>query len=463
MYEKPAVVILAAGLGKRMQSQLPKVAVSTREMPMLQHVLQTTSGLAPERTVVVTGYKKEIVEESATSCGYQFPLSFAFQERQEGTGHAVKCAQAELENWLGTVLVLYGDVPLITTETLEAFLAQHHATKSTVSVISAVLDDPANLGRIQRSHIDNSFQKIVEAKDCSKEQLKIKEINSGIYAIESAFLWKALEGLKNNNAQGEYYLTDLAQIAKEEGQTVTIVPTLNTNEILGVNSKVELRLVNQILQERQIELLLSEGVEFEDIRSVYIDPTVKIAPHVKIGPNVQLRGNTTLEAGVVIEGSACLIDTSIGTDTFIKFSVRTESSKIGARCTVGPFAHLRPGSILEEKVKVGNFVETKKAHLKEGVSTSHLTYLGDCEIGAYSNIGAGTITCNYDGANKYVTLLEENVFIGSNTALVAPVKIGQGATVGAGSVITKDVPAGALAFTRAPQQVKDGYQRKKKQ
>lgn len=460
-----AVIVLAAGLGKRMSTTLPKVLVRTTEMPLIEHVLTTVSALDPERVVVVTGARRELVEESVrqTSARSQLPrLEFAFQEKQLGTGHAVKCAMPYLKDFKGTVIIWGGDIPLVEVETLHDLLAIHTKNNATVTVLSFMIDHLSSYGRIVRDATGHYVDSIVEAKDCSPLQAQIREVNSGIYAVNSTFLGPAVESLKNENAQGEYYLTDIVEKASLDGKLTTSIIVPDSTEVQGVNTLYELSLVNKTILNRKLRKLIGAGVSFDDPASVFIEGDPSIAPSVRIGPNVQLRGKIEIAEGVVIEGSAYLVDVSIGARTRVKFGVRAEGAIIGSDAMVGPFAHLRPGTELSERVKIGNFVETKKARISNNTSVSHLTYLGDCEIGKHSNIGAGTITCNYDGTNKHETIIGDNVFIGSNSALVAPIRIGNCATVGAGSTLTEDVEAESLALTRAPLVEKKEYKRKAK-
>lgn len=462
-----AVLILAAGKGKRMKSHLPKVVAIADGLPLVQHVLCAAAPLHPERTVIVTGHMREVVEETVEK-GANFGLypregiSFAQQVQQLGTGDAARAALASLEGFSGPVVILYGDVPLLTTGTLRQMIELHNREKATVTIVSALTENPHGYGRIVRDSTGKYAERVVETKDCSPEELQIKEINSGLYVVDSAFLKPALEDLTNDNAQGEYYLTDIIRKATTEGQTVSVLQLTAIEEVLGVNDPVELSRAGQILRRRRLEDLLREGVIFEDPDTAYVDRGVLIKGGARIGPSVQLRGRTQIEEEVVIEGNAYLVDTTVHRGARVKFGVRTESSTIGERAQVGPFAHLRPGSELGEEVKIGNFVETKKASLAKGAAASHLTYLGDCEVGEGSNIGAGVITCNYDGAAKHKTIIEANVFVGSNSSLVAPVTVEEGSTIGAGSTITKKVAKGTLALTRAALVVKEGYIRKTK-
>lgn len=461
-------MVLAAGLGKRMQSELPKALARTSERTLIEHVLLTCSRLNPERCVVVTGHRGELVRkevQSSLEAGrWQCQkLIFAHQEQQRGTGDAVRSALAALEGFTGTVLIVCGDMPLVREQSLRALLDLHVHEKATLSLITLRTARPESYGRILRAAPGGRVIKIVEARDCSPEQLAIGEINAAIYAVDSAFLKPAIENLKSENAQGEFYLTDIVEQAANEGQSVSALVLYDAAEIQGVNTRYELALINRALLDRRIRDLLERGVELIDPQTFFIDPESSVAPGAKIGPNVQIRGASSVASGVIIEGCAYIADSQIAQNAHLKLGVRIENASVGARSSVGPFAHLRPGSELGEEVKVGNFVETKKARLEKGAKASHLTYLGDCSVGEEANIGAGTITCNYDGYEKFETVIGRDVFIGSNSALVAPVTIEDGATVGAGSVITKDVEKDSLAFTRAPQVAKPGWSKSKRE
>lgn len=465
---KLSVIILGAGLGRRMRSDLPKVVISTCERPMIQHVVEAASSLSPERIVVVTGHRREMVEEAVQAGAAEGlypikPLSFAIQKDQLGTGDAVKAALPNLEGFSGDVLILYGDVPLLRKETLKGLLTKHHSNGSDLTIVTAITDQQNSYGRIVRDSRSKSILKVVETKDCTPEEFAIKEVNVGIYLCESKFLKTAVLGLKNQNAQKEYYLTDIVEAANGSALKLDALIISDISEVQGVNDRIELGIVNETIRNRRVAQFVLDGVEISDPRTTYIDPGVTIASGVKIGPNVQLIGETSIAAGVLIEGNTYIKSCNIENQAVIKFSCHLEDSKIGAGASVGPFARIRPGSILERDVKIGNFVETKKAHFKEGAKASHLSYLGDCTVGKEANVGAGTITCNYDGYKKSKTTIGDGAFIGSNTSLVAPVEIGAGATVGAGSVITKNVEPDALAVTRAPQVSKPGWSKKKRE
>lgn len=462
MRDPLSVIILAAGMGKRMLSNLPKVLMPVHSRPMIDYVLASALGLEPKQVVLVVGHQAQQVTNHLANFSSKAVLSFALQEKQLGTGHAALCAVQNLKDFIGTVLILTGDVPLIKAETLKQFCQFHEKSKATLSLISAKLEDPANYGRIVRDK-DGLVARIVEAKDCSAEELKIKEINSSIYAVDSAFLFPALKELKNQNAQGEYYLTDIVDMAVSQGQKVAAWVLEDQKQILGANNRFELCELGLIMNQEIIKNLINNGVEILDPNSVYIDASVKIDAGVKIGPNVQIKGNTSIKSGTKIEGSAYISDCEIGQNVNLKFALRMEQAKIGDGASVGPFANLRPASVLGMDVKIGNFVETKKATFAKGAKASHLSYIGDATVGADANIGAGTITCNYDGYNKFETVIGAGAFIGSNSSLIAPVKIGEGATVGAGSAISKDVPKDALAITRASQLVKENWSKRKRE
>ncbi len=465
--EKIFCVILAAGLGKRLGGDIsstpPKAITQTRQGALLDLVLSGLAVLKPEKTVIVVGHKRELVEQhiANTPAAKGLSIEFAYQEQQLGTGHAVRCALPNLIGCNGSVVLSYADHPLFTPETLSHLVSYHAFKQSTLTMLSFNAPPPNGYGRIVRD-ADGKVARITEAKDCNPEELLISEVNSGVYVVDSAFLKPSLESLENNNAQKEYYLTDIVEKAVKEGQRVTAFPLGDPKEAAGVNDLADLHFVNSVLAARQIAELQSAGVHFVDPRSCEIDASVTVAPGAKIGPGVQLRGATSIRAGVIVEGSTLIIDTIVHERAEIRLGSRIEGATIGEEATVGPFAHVRPGSILGKGVRIGNFVEVKNANLGDGVKASHLTYLGDCSIGEGSNIGAGTITCNYDGYKKSKTTIGRNVFVGSNSCLVAPVKLGDGSLVAAGSVVTQDVPEDALALGRAAQVNKDGWARRRR-
>jgi len=463
--ESIAILSLAAGLGKRMGRDVPKVLICTRSKSLIEHQLETIAKLSPEKVVIVVGHKRGEVEKAASEYAANYSLKnveFAVQEEQNGTGDAVRTALGNLKNFTGTVLIIYGDIPALKYETLSALFEVHQKEKATLTLIALKGDAENAYGRIVRDDAGN-ITKIVELKDCSPEQKLIDETNAGIYAVDSSFLGPAVEALTNDNAQGEYYLTDIVEKAYSEGQIIASLVVYDETEIQGVNTLHDLCLVNKTLRMRKVKEFIDSGVVVEDPSSLFIDDEVQIAPGVQIGPSVILKGSTVIEEGVIFEGSAFLKDTHIGKGTVVKFSVRAEGARVGANVMLGPFAHLRPGTVLDDEVKVGNFVESKNSHLEKGAKVSHLSYIGDSTIGSGANIGAGTITANYDGYQKHKTTVGAGASIGSNSVLVAPVTIGEGATVGAGSVISKDVEKDSLVLTRAQLKTKSGWSKAKRE
>ncbi|MCU1231371.1 MAG: UDP-N-acetylglucosamine diphosphorylase/glucosamine-phosphate N-acetyltransferase [Acidobacteria bacterium] len=455
------VIILAAGLGTRMKSATIKVLHRAAGRPIIDYVLDLASDVCERPPIVVVGHQREAVQASIDG-----RARFAVQDQQLGTGHAVLQASAALESDEAfasrRVLILSGDVPLTRAETLRKLIAEHDASGNALTLLTMKLDDPAMYGRIVRD-ADGSVTRIVEAKDANDEQKKIGEVNAGIYLFNAGGLFERLRNLGTNNAQGEYYLTDLIAVLRENGERVGALIVDDPIEAIGVNSRSELAVVEAEIQRRVVEKLLSEGVTFRNPTTVVIDSTVSIGADTVVYPFVTLEGMTNIGEGCVIEPGVHLINVTVGDDVHLKTGTVAEDATIEDEATVGPYAHLRPGTHLGRKVKVGNFVETKKAVFGEGAKASHLSYIGDAEIGADVNIGAGTITCNYDGVNKHKTVLEDGVFIGSDSQLVAPIRIGKGAYVGAGSTITKDVPPGALALSRTPQRTVEGWAERKRE
>ncbi len=370
---------------------------------------------------------------------------------QRGTGDAVAAARSALTGFSGAVLILYGDVPLLTADTLRRLVAAYQPSRGPLAMISCRLADPTGYGRVLRG-ADGRVSGIVEQKDATETQRRIAEVNAGIYVVDAKFLWGALEKLTPQNAQGELYLTDIVSQAAAVG-----VVEASAEETAGVNDRVELAERAEIIRARINARHMRAGVTLQHPASTFIDEGVEIGPETVIGPGVALQGDCEIGAGVSIGHGAVVIHTTVGDGAQVKPYSVLESSVVGPKCQVGPFARLRPESVLEEDVHVGNFVETKKTRLRRGVKAGHLAYLGDADVGAGSNIGAGTITCNYDGVAKHETVLGEGVFVGSDTQLVAPVRVGDGAFIAAGSTITEDVPAGALALSRTPQSIKEGW------
>ena len=444
-------VILAAGKGTRMKSELVKVLHCVAGRPMLAYTVDVAEAVGSSRIIVVAGHQKDKVEAALQGR----PVDIALQEQQLGSGHAVLMAGPPLKGFEGDVLILCGDVPLITTATLEAFLAAHRENKACVSVLTVELDNPAGYGRILRS--DDHLSGIVEHRDATKAQLAVHEINTGIYCCRAPFLFEALGQVKTNNDQGEYYLPDIVSIAAAAGMPVQAVKTGDFEEVAGINDRAGLAKAEQAMQARIAGQHMENGVTICDPHATYIEYGVHIGADTVVYPGVALRGKTLIGCGCIIDMHSVIKDSTIGSGVHIKPSCMIGESTIADNVVVGPFAHLRPQTVLDEGARVGNFVEIKKSRIGPRSKVNHLTYIGDATIGSDVNVGAGTITCNYDGKRKHTTVIEDNVFIGSNTALVAPVTICKNALIGAGSTITKNVPENALAVARGSQKNYDNF------
>lgn len=453
------VVILAAGKGTRMKSVLPKVMQPLAGRPLLRHVVDTAVSLDAARTLIVYGHGGEQVQKAFPGPRDGVPLLWAEQAEQKGTGHAVQMALPQLPEQ-GRTLILYGDVPLTTAATLTNLIARV-SDAATMGLITLEMDNPTGYGRIVRDG-GGTVVRIVEQKDASNEEKKIREVNTGIFCVPNSLLHKWLPQLRNNNAQGEYYLTDIIAMAASQNIRIETVQPEYAWEVDGINDKLQLARLERIYQQNQAEALMRAGVTLIDPARFDLRGTLAHGMDVHIEPNVIIEGNVTLGSNVRIGANCQLRNCHIGDNVTIKPNSLIEESRVGNGVEIGPFARLRPGTELGDNVHIGNFVETKKAVLGEGSKANHLAYLGDAEIGSGVNIGAGTITCNYDGANKHLTRIEDDVFIGTNNSLVAPVTVGKGATTGAGSTITKDVPEQALAVARAKQVQIDGWERPKK-
>jgi len=449
-----AAVVLAAGKGTRMKSHLPKVLHKIGGKSMLEEVLSTADKLNPERVVVVVGFGADKVRAILKE-----DIRSVEQKEQLGTGHAMMQAMPALEGFQGDVVTLYGDVPLLTASTLDELLVKHQSTQASVTVLTAEVDNPSGYGRIVREN--GAFHKIVEDKDASEEIKKIKEINSGVYCFKIDTLRKYLPQLTPQNKQGEYYLTDVLELALKDGGLVETVITKETHEILGVNNRVQLAELTKLRNQRKLRELMISGVTIVDPSNTYIDNEVEIAPDTIIEPGTFIYGQCKIASGCIVGPYSTLKDTEVESDVIVERSV-VEEAKICKDAHIGPFSHIRPGSVVGEMAKVGNFVEIKNSTLGKDSKTSHLTYLGDTTLGENVNIGGGTITCNFDGVNKHHTEIGDNAFIGSNSSLVAPVKIGSGAITGAGSTITKNVPDNALGIGRAPQTNHEDWANKKR-
>lgn len=452
------VVVLAAGKSTRMKSARPKVLHDLSGRMLIEHVLHSAAALNPETTTLVVGHAADDVRGALA----QWPsLQFVVQSPQLGTGHALLQAESILKDKKGVVLLLYGDVPLLSTGTLQRLLEAHRGSKAAATILTTEMPDPYGYGRIVRD--DNGhISRIVEERDASAEEHKIREINSGIYAFNLSGLFAALHNLANDNAQGEYYLTDLVAAFHQSKKKVESLLLDSADELRGINSRVELAELTSIIRARKNRALMIGGVTLEDPSSTYVDEDVTVGADTTLGPNVRLQGQTTVGERCRIEAGSRLTNVTVGTGvTILDHCVLTDAI-VGDDAKIGPFAHVRPASVVGPGAHVGNFVELKKTTLGKGSKANHLAYLGDAVIGDGVNIGAGTITCNYDGVNKHVTTIEDGAFVGSDTQLVAPVTIGRGAYVGTGTTIRKDVPAGALAVSAGKQRNIEGWVERKK-
>jgi len=457
MAERTVAVILAAGKGTRMRSEQPKVLHTILDRPLIGYPLALCDAVNVSDKVVVVGEGREAVESCVTAMDGS--VRFALQQQARGTADAVRAA---VDQTLGfdTVLILSGDVPGLTAPTVEALLNAFHQSNAPLAVLGFEPADPTGYGRLV---IENdSVAAIVEERDASPEQRAIGVVNAGIYVADQAFLARALTQIDTNNAQGEFYLTDLAKLAAHAGTPACAIITADAGEVQGINDRAELAETTAMLRNRRNTRLAQEGVTLLDPNTTHVGWDVQLGTDVTLSPNVSLHGQIQIGTQTTIGQGSVLTNVEVGANVTVKpYCVVTDSTlKDGA--TIGPFAHLRPGTVLAEGAKVGNFVETKKAIVGPGSKASHLTYLGDCELGVGVNVGAGTITCNYDGTNKHQTRIEDGVFVGSNTAIVAPATIGKNAVIAAGTTITEDVPADALALSRSPQTHIEGWAARKR-
>lgn len=453
-----SVIVLAAGMGKRMKSDIPKVLHPVLGRPIIQYVTDAVSKLSPKNTIVVVGHRSQEVEKALNSKNTRSVT----QTEQLGTGHAVRCAHAALKNFKGDILILNGDFPLITSQALKKFANEHKKKKADLSILTALVDDPTGYGRIKRDG-DNNVIGIVEEKDATKEEKYIDEINSGTFLVKSSFLWKALKNVNTRNKQKEYYLTDIVEAAHKASLVINGSVVSDSDEVLGVNDRLDLSLVESILKWRTNENLMKSGVTLIDPETTYISPEVRVGRDTTIYPNTHIYGNSQIGRNCIIGPSSWIENSKLGNGITVKSSCYITEALIKNNVSIGPFAHIRPEAEIMDDAKIGNFVEIKKSRIGKGSKVSHLSYIGDTMMGKDVNIGAGTITCNYDGVNKHRTTIEDNVFIGSDTMLVAPVTISKGATTGAGSTISKDVSGGALAIARARQAEIKNWKRKPKE
>ena len=447
------IIVLAAGKGTRMKSKLPKVLHPIAGVPMLQHVINRVKSLQPEQIYTVIGHGAEEVVARIEG-----PVTWVKQTEQLGTGHAVQQALAEIEPD-DRVLIAYGDVPLTEVETFNRLHSL--SSEKTIGLLSVDLQHPKGYGRIVRDD-NGAVQSIVEEKDATEAQKLITEVNTGMLSIKGDVLHRLLSNINNDNAQGEYYLTDIFALAVAEGISIETVHPAHEWEVAGVNSRAQLAELERIHQRNIADSLMAEGVTLTDPSRIDVRGELKVGQDVTIDVNAVFVGTVELADGVVIGAGCHITNSSIAADTVIKPNSVIENANVGASCSIGPFARLRPGTQLADDSHVGNFVEIKNANLGTGSKVNHLSYVGDADVGSRVNVGAGTITCNYDGAFKHRTVLDDDVFIGSNSSLVAPVHIKSNATIGAGSVISRDVESQQLALTRSKQKHIDNWERPKK-
>jgi bifunctional UDP-N-acetylglucosamine pyrophosphorylase / glucosamine-1-phosphate N-acetyltransferase len=454
------IVILAAGKGTRMKSELPKVLHHVGGAPILSYVLNVGSSLDATSATVVIGHMANKVRDSLASAWPD--VKTVVQEPQLGTAHAVMQAEPILHGQTGTVVLLYGDVPLLRPESVKKLLAHHHDRGAVLTVLTASVKQPKGYGRIVRDAATGQVERIVEERDATETQRAITEINSGIYAFALEPLFGALRQIATGNAQNEYYLTDLVEIYRRQGQVVEALQIDDPDELLGVNSREELALMNTILRDQRNRQIMASGVTLVDPATTWIGPDVEIGQDTVIQPNVYLEGRTRIGRDCEIQAGVRIIDSTLADRVLVQNYTIIRNSTVASGAILGPFTHIRPDSAIEAGAHVGNFVELKKTRLGAGSKANHLAYLGDATIGEGVNVGAGVITCNYDGVRKHQTIIEDGAFVGTDSQLVAPVRIGKDSYIAAGSSITEDVPAGALGISRGRQTNKEGWAAKKK-
>jgi bifunctional UDP-N-acetylglucosamine pyrophosphorylase / glucosamine-1-phosphate N-acetyltransferase len=453
-----SAIVLAAGMGTRMKSGLVKVMHPLAGPPMIAWPVGAALEAGVSACVLVVGHQADKVRAHFAGHG---EIGFALQSEQLGTGHAVRCALPQLPGATRTVLILCGDTPLLTADTLRAMLQAHAQSGAALSVMTAHFPEPFGYGRIIKG-ADGSVLGITEEKDATAEERQIREVNAGVYCADRDFLEGALAGLTNDNAQGEYYLTDVVRMAASQGLRCLSFPVADPEETIGVNDRVQLAETARVLRGRINRELMLSGVTMIDPQATYIDRGVRIGRDSVIHPGATIQGATVIGERCQIGQGALVSACSIADGVVVKAGSVLEGAIVHEEVAIGPMAHLRPGSELSAHVKIGNFVETKKVFMGEGSKASHLTYLGDATIGRDVNIGCGTITCNYDGVNKHQTIIEDQVFVGSDVQLVAPVRVGRNSLIAAGTTVTKDIPPDSLALSRVPQVNKEGWKLKKK-
>jgi bifunctional UDP-N-acetylglucosamine pyrophosphorylase/glucosamine-1-phosphate N-acetyltransferase len=452
------VILLAAGQGTRMKSNLPKMLHPLGGRPLFLHALRTAQRLNPSRVATVIGHGAQPVQSAYSGTD----VAWITQERQLGTGHAVLCAREAFEGFNGEIIILSGDVPLIRERTLRLMVERHRRRNAVVTLLTALLDEPKGYGRILRDGRE-AISGIVEERDATSAQREIREVNAGVYVVSVPFVFAALSEVKNHNQQGEYYLPDIVAIGLGRGEIIETVRVGDTREIIGVNTREELAFMEKSLRQSINKKWMLAGVTLKDPDTTYIEEGVTIGRDTVIGPNTQLCGKTAIGERCRIDGSAFLTDAEIGDEVHVRFSVVMTGCRVERGAIIGPFAHLRPGSNLGQNVHIGNFVETKEAKIAEGTKANHLTYLGDVTIGRETNIGAGTIMCTYDGLNKYKTTIGDRVQVGSDTTLIAPISLGDDVYVATASTLRHDVAAGALVYNQRDERVREGWTEQKRE
>jgi bifunctional UDP-N-acetylglucosamine pyrophosphorylase/glucosamine-1-phosphate N-acetyltransferase len=453
-----AAIALCAGKGTRMKSEKAKLLHPLLGHPLCWYPIRRLLELGVSRIVAVLGYQAAEVRAALEKGFPEQQTRFAVQTEQKGSADAARSAHSQLRDYSGPILIVNGDLPLLRVASLRALVDAYRKSKAALAIGTTILPDPTGYGRVLRS--GQRILRVVEEADSTPKQKKIRECNAGIYLVDSTFLWDALEKIRPDNAQRELYLPDLVELAAHKKQ-ISSHP-IAAEEAAGVNDRAELAACAKVLQLRINSGWMKAGVSFLDPDTAYIAEGIEIGADSEIGPSVSVFGQSRIGRGVSLGQGAVVINSEIGDGTEIRPYTVMEGAKIGRECILGPFSRLRPGSHLEPQVRLGNFVETKKAHIGKGSKANHLSYLGDAEIGSGVNIGAGTITCNYDGSHKYQTVLGDGVFVGSDTQFIAPVRVGDGAYIGAGTTVTEDVPPLSLTLSRTPQVIKEGWVSKKR-